>query len=189
VKVPERNEFREPDVTGGLKAALRGYASAMARLETTRAVCEIALEHQKKTPGGPTGHLQASGYFEESAPPTEWDYVAYIREHPELIEAWYEMMGDQRCIPGWVLSKPGENGNASWEVSRYPDIAAMPYPDGSSACGALVARYTASLIETIRDWEEREKNKGRKRRKSRPQEPTRIELQNSDPTVVFKPNF
>lgn len=157
----------------------------MTRPDTIKAVCEIPVEYRKITQGGPTGLLQASGYFDESEPPTERDYAAYIREHPELVEAWYEHMSDQRSVPAWVLSKPGEDGNPSWRVSRYPDVPAIPYPDGPSACGALVARYTASLIETIRDWEERERNRGRTRKKPHPTTEPQVELKNSDSTIVF----
>ena len=119
----------------------------MERAETIRALCELPRNY-RSTGLSLVETVKASGYFGEPTPPSQLEYETYIRNHPDLVADWVEYSGDQRCVPGWELSPPGE-ARKVWEVGRYPDIPPVTYPDGVRACAAFVARVVAQIAEGL----------------------------------------
>ena len=72
---------------------------------------------------------------------------AYIREHPEVIEAWASFSADKRTSGGYYLLAPDDAqgwwGRKSWTVGRllgsggHEDWA---FPGGPKACAEFILR-------------------------------------------------
>ncbi len=82
----------------------------------------------------------------------------YLREHPELVNAWLIESKNTRESPAWYIFPP-KNG-PEWVVSHYPDNSRQTFTDKFKACAfyvrvyvkQLASRQTASYYGRVPKW-------------------------------------
>ncbi len=81
--------------------------------------------------------VQATGYLDSPTPLSSDALAAYLREHPELIDAWLGYSSDKRTSSGWYLKQPEQQ---VFEVGFFPNGERRSYTDGVRACADFIAR-------------------------------------------------
>ena len=103
--------------------------------ECIASVCRLPLAIRGWT--SPKGAVRESGYSSVREELTPETVAAYLRQHPDAIDAWELYSLDKRTSGGWyLLREPGGWRVGSLSVS-YPDEA---FTSAAEACAAFVLR-------------------------------------------------
>ena len=122
----------------GLAPALDSvrHLRAVSCMEAERfaAVCRIPLEF-KRTSASVRDIVRASEYasLRGDLPPRE--LADYLRQHPELVEAWAAYSEDKRAGEGWYFRRPASVGRIT---RQPPPVRELHYPDPAVACAAFI---------------------------------------------------
>ena len=87
--------------------------------------------------GSPISIVQASGYLERAEELTRTAVVGYLRDHPELIEAWEGWSDVQRSSSAWVFNNDGPRPR----VWHFPTGPQMVFDDPAEACAEFILRH------------------------------------------------
>ena len=129
----------------------RGKTRTLARIgmadaRTIEAICRMPAESRRRGDVSMIDLLKESGYLQADWKLTEVLLQAYLRDHPEAIEAWLTESQDQRGSGSWYLLDPAAAGaERSWVVGFYPNGPKRKYSDGAEACAAFIKQYVERL--------------------------------------------
>ena len=99
------------------------------------AICRIPVT--LKTMDSSVSELvRNSGYLESRGALTSEALVPYLREHPELIDAWLGYSSDKRTSSGWYMKRSRQH---VFEVGFFPHGESQSYTDAARACADFIA--------------------------------------------------
>lgn len=106
------------------------------------ALCSLAARFQDQSELS-MGELLARSGFALGDEISDEDLERYLRDHPELVNAWIIESKNTRENPAWYIFPPKDG--ADWVVSHYPDNSRHTFPDKFKACAFYVRVYVKQL--------------------------------------------
>ena len=144
----------------------------MSRDDVVALLCRLASDSKKRNVSK-VELLRQSGYS-ESEPIPEQDIEAYLRLHPDLVDAWIRDSEDQRTSKGWWITEPLDcsllerlpygpmrtmyakcRTERGWTVGNLPETIRRTFDDRFKACTFHVRqriRDLAELADRSRSW-------------------------------------
>jgi len=143
------------------------HHTLFARMESEiiARLCGMPLVLRQAGYGAMIRSVKAAGYRSGVTPITEAEISAFLREHPELVTAWYNYSGDQRSTPNWSFEGPNDGDQRGWRVAwvprrrRPPNRRRQPatrapsiclekkFPDQFDACAYFIARKAEDFFD------------------------------------------
>ncbi len=87
--------------------------------------------------------VERSGYPETGGLLIGEALVTYLREHPELIDAWLGYSSDKRASSGWYFRGAG---TGEFEVGYFPSGDVRLYTDAALACADFIAEELRQVV-------------------------------------------
>ncbi|HEU5402434.1 MAG TPA: hypothetical protein VFU86_13810 [Terriglobales bacterium] len=110
--------------------------------EIVEALCSLAARFQDQAEMSMAELFGRSGFAvtdEISDEPLE----TYLRNHPELVNAWLIESKNTRQNPAWYIFPPKDG--SEWVVTHYPDNSKHTFTDKFKACAFYVRVYVKQL--------------------------------------------
>jgi hypothetical protein len=110
-------------------------------------ICEIPVQFKargtvSRGTVSVTQLVDESGYRAAPASLTVDVVSMYLREHPDLIEAWLAYSEDKRASSGWfVTQRPGD----TFEIGYHPKGERITVPGRAPACAEFIVREVRSI--------------------------------------------
>lgn len=105
-------------------------------------ICGLPAQFKARGNVSVSNLVEESGYFAAPAELTVESVSTYLREHPELIEAWFGYSQDKRTPSGcYLIERPHE----TFEVGDYPKGDCISIADRVSACAEFIVREVRSI--------------------------------------------
>jgi hypothetical protein len=110
--------------------------------EAVERVCRLPVEY----PGSGISWrdlVARSGYSADHEPMLGKQLVEYLRDNPDLIDAWFGFSADKRTTSGWYLQEDGRGG---YVIGWYPGSTQDRFADRVLACAEFIRRELGGSV-------------------------------------------
>jgi hypothetical protein len=105
-------------------------------------VCALPVEYEAREDVSIFRLVEESGYVSARATLTVDVVSEYLREHPDLIEAWLGYSEDKRTSSGWYITR---RSGAAFEIGYFPQGERISVADPARACAEFVVREIRAI--------------------------------------------
>jgi hypothetical protein len=127
---------RRPQLNG------KSLARQAVPMDVIARICGLPAQFKARGDVSVSQLVEESGYLAAPADLTVESVSTYLREHPELIEAWFGYSEDKRTSSGWyVVERPRD----TFEVGEYPKGDRISIAGRASACAEFIVREIRSI--------------------------------------------
>ena len=111
-------------------------------MDVVARICEIPVEFKARGDVSVLQLVRESGFGAQHATVTVDALGKYLRDKPDLIDAWFRYSEDKRTSSGWyILQRP----DGQFEVAFFPKGQSLVTANRASACAEFVLREVRAI--------------------------------------------
>jgi hypothetical protein len=111
-------------------------------MDVVARICELPVQFKVRRTVSVVQLVNESGYLVAPAALTADAVSMYLRDHPELIEAWLAYSQDKRTSSGWYVTQRAAD---SFEIGYFPAGERITVAGRASACAEFIVREVRSI--------------------------------------------
>jgi len=120
----------------------RTLARQAEPMDVVAKICDLPVQFKVRGNVSVVDLVAASGYPAAPEALTVTAVSAYLREHPDLIEAWLTYSEDKRTSSGWYVS---QRSSGTFEIGYHPQGERISVSDRATACAEFIVREVRSI--------------------------------------------
>lgn len=112
----------------------------MSEVDSIAKLCNLPIDSKKQNKSA-LQLIEESGYNAETKWLSVTKIIVYLRDKPELIEAWLLWSLDKRTSSGWCFREEPDG----FTVAFYPDGLSRRFADQVEACAEFILQEVNSI--------------------------------------------